>query len=336
MDDIPQHAREEAGAPDQTSSDPKTTLEYEETPIIEPIADPSPESASSPPEASAPLSLGNSSPAPSDPQPEESPLPPPVSPGKSGISPASFGKKVLTVLILVLLFAGGVWLSTVVRRSMPGSAPSEQPRQSSAAGSTASQSGAAAKMNPHSNWKSYSVVSGATRLPITGLTFLLPPDVAPPICDGANCASEGTYLPGGTRFTVAARGSGELLPAVSAGAILTDSGGRAFTMQPATVATGSAGPALEFSGLFTGTTGGGYAFAQMRGIMIPGRDGLTLEINHFTPSGVNADWTADDALFDEIVKTVSFPPAAPATALPRPLTPQPPEATASTGGASTQ
>jgi hypothetical protein len=145
-------------------------------------------------------------------------------------------------------------------------------------------------------------MSGSTKQPIAGISFKLPPDVLAPICDGPSCASQGTYLPGGTRLTVAPRGKGQWLP-TTAGAIMTDAGGREFISKVASI---SGMPSQEFSGLFAGTTGGGYTFAQIRGIVVHGPEGISLEINHFAPTGVNANWDTDDVLFDKILETITF------------------------------
>ena len=60
----------------------------------------------------------------------------------------------------------------------------------------------------------------------------------------------------------------------------------------------------EFSGTFSGRTTGGYGFTQMHGFMIEISPTQTLEINHFTPTGVTADWVRDDALFEQIISNL--------------------------------
>jgi hypothetical protein len=48
---------------------------------------------------------------------------------------------------------------------------------------------------------------------------------------------------------------------------------------------------------------------------------LTLEINHFTPLGITADFVSDDELFSKIVETLSYAGGAPiATSTPIPAT----------------
>ncbi len=157
-------------------------------------------------------------------------------------------------------------------------------------------------VGPYAGWIRYVPISSNSREPIAWISLKLPSDVVSPICDGQTCASQGTYLPGGTRLTVAPRGRGQALP-TTIGAIMTDAGGRAFLMKEASV---SGLPAQEFSGLFAGTTGGGYTFVQIRGFVVHGPEGISLEVNHFTPTGVNANWDTDDALFDKIVGTITF------------------------------
>jgi hypothetical protein len=148
----------------------------------------------------------------------------------------------------------------------------------------------------------YSVLNGLTRQPITDISFTLPPSVLSPICDGSACGSQGTYLPGGTRFTVAARGTGQVL-ADFRGKIISDAGGKPFTIKTTTIA---GKPATEFTTSQTGSTIGGYAFSQMHGYMIEVNDTLSLEINHFSPSGITADFAADEIVFNTIVRSLLF------------------------------
>jgi hypothetical protein len=158
-------------------------------------------------------------------------------------------------------------------------------------------------VDPYLGWKTVAVISGVTKQPVPGVSFKLPADVPAPICDGANCASQGTYLPNGSRFTVAPRGKGQLLVDARGTIVITDASGKPFTTKQITLAAGRR--ALEYSGLFSGTTVGGYTFSQMRGLMIEIDEDETLEMNHFTPSGVDADFAKDDALFDTIVASLT-------------------------------
>lgn len=259
----------------ETTPPPEQRLEYEETPIIEPVA-------------------GDLNPSP--PTPTPAPVTQMPQPKKSG---PGF---LTTLILLVILFIAGIGLSFFLRQFLPtgvsmpkltGPAPTQTPVLTALPTSPA---------DVYAGWKTYSVVSGVTRQPVTGISFKLPPDVVAPICDGGNCASQGTYLPGGTRFTVAPRGMGQLLPYYS-GQILTDLSGQAFTVKTASV---SGLPAADFSGLFTGTTNGGYAFSQMHGLMIQVSPTFTLEVNHFTPNGVTADFASDDSLFSQILNSFNF------------------------------
>lgn len=150
--------------------------------------------------------------------------------------------------------------------------------------------------------KTYSVLNGLTRQAISDISFTLPSSVLPPICDGSACGSQGTYLPGGTRFTVAARGAGQVL-ADFRGKIISDAGGKPFIVNTTTVA---GKPATEFTTSQVGSTIGGYAFSRMHGYMIEVTDTLSLEINHFSPSGITADFEADEVLFNTIVQSLTF------------------------------
>ncbi len=150
--------------------------------------------------------------------------------------------------------------------------------------------------------KTYSVLNGLTRQAISDILFTLPSSVLPPICDGSACGSQGTYLPGGTRFTIAPRGAGQVL-ADFRGKIISDAGGKPFTVTTTTIA---GKPATEFKTSQTGSTIGGYAFSRMHGYMIEITDTLSLEINHFSPSGITADFSADEIVFNDIVKSLTF------------------------------
>ena len=231
---------------------------------------------------------------------EETPIIEPVkAPSQGSPSPHT----IATIVFFVLLFALGVWLSTFLRQfttTTPPSAviPTPPPKADQPLAETPTDT-----EDPFATWRPYEVVSGATRVPVSGVSFKLPPEVLAPICDGANCSSQGTYLPGGTRFTVAPRGGGQALRDFR-GAVVVDAGGREFTTTPTMVAGRQA---LVFSGLFTGTTAGGYSFAQMRGVMIEVDSTLSLEINHFTPTGVSADFASDDVVFNQVLKTLVLP-----------------------------
>lgn len=211
------------------------------------------------------------------------------------------------IVLFLLLVAAGVWGANAMRQYLPTGALNEPSimRTTPSPTLTDETSLPGAFNSPSiSDWKTYDVISGTTKLPLGGVTFKLPPDVLSPICDGTSCSSQGTYLPGGTRFTVAARGVGQLL-ADYRGTAIADTRGTIFTTKQTTVA---GLPALEFSGSFTGGTVSGYSFTSMRGVMIALTPTTSLEINHFTPNGIVADFTSDDALFDEILKTVTVVP----------------------------
>ncbi|MBI3385892.1 hypothetical protein HY031_02280 [Candidatus Gottesmanbacteria bacterium] len=270
----------------QNRQQPPQALEYEETPIIEPIKEEQP-----------PISQSAPIPAPAvlPPEPER-----PSPKKKSG-----FFSKLLTFLTLLVLLAAGIYVGTSMDSWFPFGKKQAQPASPSAITAPTPT-----PISPTAGWLTYQVLSATTKQPIPDVSFKLPPSVPAPICDGASCISQGTYLPGGTRFTVAARGLGQSLNYIR-GAIITDAGGRPFVTKAATV---SGIPAFAFTGAFAGSTVGGYTFSQMGGVMIELSATTALEVNHFTPSGVTTDFTSDDTLFNLILTTFTFP----ASAIPTP------------------
>lgn len=253
-------------------------LEYEETPLIESIIEPV--------------------------LPHQTPL--------LSQKHSSLGEFLRNLLLFIVLFVVGVGLSVFLRHYMSTNLPTQHTTNSTsidqlkASVSTPTPSlyntVPPVPTDPYALWNPYQVISGTSKQAIAGITFKLPQDILSPICDGASCASQGTYLPGGSRFTVAPRGTGQLLSDFR-GKVVSDLAGRSFQVKTTTVAGKNA---VEFWGLFTGTTVGGYSFSQMRGVMIEVSDTLSVEFNHFTPTGVNADFATDDALLDTILKTVVF------------------------------
>lgn len=241
---------------------------------------------------------------------EETPVIEPI-----GEEPAShsLGSMIGMILLFVILFGVGVGLSVFFRQYLsgqPSSSVSEQkplPKSPSLARPQVPGSGALPTpisiSDPFAEWKTYPVISGVTRAAVSGISFKLPPDVLIPICDGTNCASQGTYLPNGSRFTVAPRGKGQLLVDARGNIVVTDSSGKSFTTKQVTLTGGR--KALEYSGLFSGTTVGGYTFSQMRGLMIEIDEDETLEMNHFTPSGVSAEFAKDDVIFDKVIASLT-------------------------------
>ena len=153
--------------------------------------------------------------------------------------------------------------------------------------------------------QTYRVLNGVTRNSVPGVSYELPAGVLAPVCDGASCGSQGTYLPGGTRFTIAARGKGQVL-ADFRNKIISDLSGQEFTVKDTTV---GGKKAVEFTGTFTGSTVGGYAFTKMHGIMVELTDELSCELNHFSPNGITTDFEGDDAVFATIIQSFQFTPA---------------------------
>jgi hypothetical protein len=250
-----------------------------------------------------------------------SPQPIPVSPSSSMPSPShalppvgmlprqkprSAIRTLGTIIFFFILFIVGIWLSSVLREFLPSGStttitPTPTPVISRAPSVSQPIASPSAATGGISAWRTYSVISGTTKAPLAGVQFQLPSEVLSPICDGSGCASQGTYLPGGTRFTVAPRGTGQVLRDFR-GTVISDVNGKAFTTKPTTIA---GKPAVEFTGGFTGGTLSGYVFSKMRGVMIELSPTLSLEINHFTPSGITSDFEKDDVLFTNILKTVT-------------------------------
>lgn len=262
---------------------PSKPLTYEETPLIDPVPEEPPQEIPTPPELPAP-------------------------------SRHSIGGTVAMTLLFLILFAVGMGISVVLRQYLgsrseetPAIAPikrlptvSPMPTVISILTPTASPTATLAPL-PDA-WKTYSVVSGTTKQSIAGVTFQLPPEISAPVCDGGNCASQGTYLPGSSRFTVAPRGRGQLLIDARGAVGLTDAAGKSFTTKQITLEGGK--KAIEYTGNFQGSTVGGYTFSAMHGFMIEIDDGLTVEMNHFAPSGLTVDFAADETVFAKIVATV--------------------------------
>ena len=198
----------------------------------------------------------------------------------------SFGTIIGALILFVGLFGLGVWLSSFVRQFLPsGITPQETVNEPTVIPTP---------IDPMASWKTYKVMD---------ISYKLPSDVLAPICDTTTCMSQGTYLPGGTRFTVAPRGTGQLLTDFR-GSAISEVGGILFASKD-TIAGGH--NAKEFTGSFAGKTVAGYGFNKMRGYMIEVTPTTSLEINHFTPTGITADFTADDTLFDQIVGTLVLP-----------------------------
>ena len=151
-------------------------------------------------------------------------------------------------------------------------------------------------------WVAMGVYSGQGNAPIAGLEYKIPPNVSVPTCDTSRCASRGTNLPAGTRFTVAVRGQGYQLPDPR-GKILSDASGREFTLREVNIA-GFKG--TEFVGNFSGTTGGGFGFSQMHGVMLEVSDSTILELNHFSPSQKQSNFDSDHQVFEEILRSVRY------------------------------
>jgi hypothetical protein len=198
------------------------------------------------------------------------------------------------IIAFIALFVIGVNLSSSVRQFLPSGAGGNTETQNTAIFPSITPSA-----SPTATWKTYDVVSGVTKTAIAGTTFQLPVDILPPICDGVGCVSQGTYLPGGTRLTIAPRGAGQALRDFR-GTVITDANGIPMPVKQLVLGQITA---TEYESSASGKTVSGYAFSRMRGVMIPLTNTLSVEVNHFTPSGITADFEKDDLLFDEILKT---------------------------------
>lgn len=135
-----------------------------------------------------------------------------------------------------------------------------------------------------------------------GVTINLPVTIAKPSCDTTLCTSQGTNLPGGTRFTVAAYTKGPYITDISRARII-DLSGQQFVSEVASI-SGKVG--VKYLGNFRGTTSGGYMFTAMQGVMVRVKDTLTVELNHFTPIGVSTDFDRDTTVFNAIVASLSI------------------------------
>lgn len=207
-----------------------------------------------------------------------------------------------TILFVGILFVLGVWLSGQVRSLFSTSETSQNETTQEQAESQVPISATGSAMTRDETWKTYEI-SPSTRTGVfASATYALPDGVAAPSCDGTQCLSYGTNLPGGTRFTVAPRGTGQRLPDFR-GAILTDVNGREFAMKEVRIGEYDV---YEYTGTFTGVTLGGYPFIRMRGVLIPLSDTQSVEMNHFAPPDSASDFAADDVLFEGIVQSLRF------------------------------
>jgi len=223
-------------------------------------------------------------------------------------------KTIGIVMLVALLFVGGIWLSSFVRQFLPSAVSTG--KSTTIKGTPTQNTDISTNVDPYATWKTYDVISGITKLPIPGLQFKLPPSVLSPICDGATCVSQGTYLPGGTRLTVAGRGSGQSLRDFR-GTVITDANGVPI---PTKLLSLNGFSSTEYNSSASGQTVSGYAFTRMRGVMIPLTDTLSVEVNHFTPNGITADFASDDTLFDSIVNTFTYVASASTAVSPKPTT----------------
>jgi len=273
--------------PEKESTRPEgmSPLTYEETPIIEPVKEPIKESK----EPSSESSVFSDK--------DMSAYGPVKKSGGLGI--------IKVIVIFIIVFLIGYWLSGIIRQyiNKPNSSEvtTEVTPTPMETDGTQEEVTASNVIATRVGWKTYQILVASTRQPYPNVSFQLPSEVLAPVCDGTSCASQGTYLPGGSRFTVALRGKGQSLPD-SRGKLISDISGKTFVVKETTI-HGNA--ATEFTGSFTGGTVGGYAFSNMHGYMIDVGDQVSLELNHFTPSGIKADFASDDTLFATIVDSVS-------------------------------
>ncbi len=275
----------------EKSADP---LVYEETPIIEPIQE---EVMVTPP----PLEQSQEPEPPSPQSPENYP----VAPQQRASSFGWLGD----VFVFAVLFGVGILLSMILREFIPnGISPIKPPVEVSPTPTPVAEE---APLDPYAEWIRYDVVGSLTRQPVGNIKYKLPGSVQAPTCDPPSCASTGTNLPGLTRFTVSARET--RIPDNFLETKITDATGHQFITKETTIAQR---PALEFTGMFSGSTTGGFAFKRMRGVMIAVTDNLLVEFNHFSPSALpNADFDQDDTIFEKMLGSVEILSAQSSTSL---------------------
>lgn len=251
--------------------------------------------------------------------PESPPIPPPEFPGAvpTRRSPLSV---LVTVGMVVVLFGLGVLGSMALRQylnrtedsstSRPMPSPVAETRDeevdapiipSDATDSGMVESRDGATNDSPSDYVAR-ILSGVTGEALDGVSFRLPAGVKPLECDRPNCISQGTFLPGGTRFTVAARGRGEKLRDFRDG-VISDAFGKEFTVEDITY---QGRKAVQYSADFSGSTVNNFGFSRMSGIMIALTDDSSIEFNHFTPAGKQTDFPADEELFEQILVSLSF------------------------------
>jgi hypothetical protein len=148
------------------------------------------------------------------------------------------------------------------------------------------------------NLKSFSITKGKNG-ELSGVEIKLPVDMLTPICDGDACVSFGSYMTGGTRFTVSYQEKAGIKD-VFKNLIVTDATGKQFETKEATV---SGLMARDYQGEFVGTTSGGYRFTKMHGVMVKISDTELIEINHFAPSGITTDFAGDEKVFSQIIQS---------------------------------
>jgi len=304
--------------PPKQDQQEKASLAYEETPIIEPVVD-------EPPSTHHPITTEEAE----DIVPEATRVfdsreavtvePPkvniPEKPSPNGGKPR--GKlHAGTIIFVVLLFGLGIWLSSQIRSffapvvSDEIAVPTLLPTPGTGGISENFLPSSPSAASADASWQTMEIISGTTKKAIPGISYQLPSAVKLPTCDSSGCSSQGTNLPGGTRFTIAPRGRGQLLPDFR-GAILTDAAGREFVMKQTIIGSTNV---YEYTGDFTGRTGGGYTFTAIRGVLVPVSETLAIEFNHFAPAGITTDFAKDDVIFNQII--VSFKGASVSTPTP--------------------
>jgi hypothetical protein len=237
----------------------------------------------------------------------------------------SGGNKFVSVLVFLFLFALGIGVSMVVRSylSRPTTSevviPIETPEPTVeeeiafditptefATPSTSTKIIISNKPTVRPTIKPiktiYGIRDARTGKDVVGVSFTLSPNIKPLECDKPNCISQGTNLPGSTRFTVALRGDGQQLRDFRGGAI-SDATGKEFSMSK-TVFQGR--EAVEYEADFTGSTINSIRFGKMRGIMIALDDGTSIELNHFCPSGMECDFDSDNGVFSTILSSLQM------------------------------
>lgn len=230
-------------------------------------------------------------------QPQDNKLPPEPKPEpmvKSGLKSNSIKSLIFNLLIFVILFFVGVTGSLIINKLFLTPKNPETPKTEIPIVITQTKA-----PDVTGSWNLFEILSATDGNP--QISISIPQNMLTPICDGQSCVSKGTYMDGGTRFTVSVRDNPTNINFSQT--IVTDITGKQFETKDATI---SGLIAREFSGDFIGTTAGGYRFTKMHGFLIKANETKLVEINHFAPAGITTDFISDDEVFNKIITTLQI------------------------------